>query len=338
MYEQWQQLLYKVIIGIIRILRTDFESNENQLEIELVIYFYELVKLNIKHLAEEDSTNIATKLVGIIVKLYDWSEKCWKDGKAKECQKNLVHSLSYELVITFVSVLKFDFCTDHWTTFEPLWKKCLLDWNKSSYMVVSEFLKHNNEPRAFPYTKILAKMVLNSWTNSKLYSDLSDCVQNINSVNLFLKNEILDAIIDLAYSYDSALIANGDLQVHEDFKRDLLPLFEIVKTLFSIDIKSLAQLKVFLGYYSNLLVKFRSAQLRDEQLWKEDIKLVIVNLNNIAESNFEFNLDDETFEIVSKLVDIIKRNLSLKDKVNFEYLFDQVQRCIKNSKQELMQE
>jgi len=45
LYEQWQQLLYKLIIGIIRILRSDFESNENQLEIELVIYFYELVKV-----------------------------------------------------------------------------------------------------------------------------------------------------------------------------------------------------------------------------------------------------------------------------------------------------
>jgi hypothetical protein len=45
LYEQWQQLLYKLIIGIIRILRCDFESNENQLEIDLVIYFYELVKV-----------------------------------------------------------------------------------------------------------------------------------------------------------------------------------------------------------------------------------------------------------------------------------------------------
>ena len=45
LYEQWQQLLYKLIIGIIRILRGDFESNENQLEIDLVIYFYELVKV-----------------------------------------------------------------------------------------------------------------------------------------------------------------------------------------------------------------------------------------------------------------------------------------------------
>ena len=44
-YDKWQQLLYKVIIGIIRILRTDFESNENKLEIDLVIYFYELVKV-----------------------------------------------------------------------------------------------------------------------------------------------------------------------------------------------------------------------------------------------------------------------------------------------------
>jgi hypothetical protein len=46
LYGQWQQLLYKLIIGIIRILRNDLESNENQLEIELVIYFYELVKVD----------------------------------------------------------------------------------------------------------------------------------------------------------------------------------------------------------------------------------------------------------------------------------------------------
>ena len=47
-YDKWQQLLYKVIIGIIRILRADFESSENKLEIDLVIYFYELVKVRPK--------------------------------------------------------------------------------------------------------------------------------------------------------------------------------------------------------------------------------------------------------------------------------------------------
>jgi hypothetical protein len=39
---EWKELLYKIVISIIKILRCDFESN-NSIDIELVIYFYELL-------------------------------------------------------------------------------------------------------------------------------------------------------------------------------------------------------------------------------------------------------------------------------------------------------
>jgi hypothetical protein len=39
---EWKELLYRIVISIIKILRCDFESN-NVIEIELVIYFYELL-------------------------------------------------------------------------------------------------------------------------------------------------------------------------------------------------------------------------------------------------------------------------------------------------------
>lgn len=42
---KWRQCLYKIVIAIVRILRFDFENQENVVEIELVIYFYELLKV-----------------------------------------------------------------------------------------------------------------------------------------------------------------------------------------------------------------------------------------------------------------------------------------------------
>lgn len=42
---KWKQLLYRIVISIVRILRGDFENPQNQVDIELVIYFYELLKV-----------------------------------------------------------------------------------------------------------------------------------------------------------------------------------------------------------------------------------------------------------------------------------------------------
>ena len=60
-------------------------------------------KLNIKHLGQEDSTNIACKLVSIIVKLYEWSEKMFHESRVSETQSNRVQTLSFELIETFIS-------------------------------------------------------------------------------------------------------------------------------------------------------------------------------------------------------------------------------------------
>lgn len=42
---KWRQLLYKIVISIVKILRTDFEDENHVVDIELVIYFYELLKV-----------------------------------------------------------------------------------------------------------------------------------------------------------------------------------------------------------------------------------------------------------------------------------------------------
>lgn len=41
----WRQLLYKIVVSVVKILRTDFEDEHNEVDIELVIYFYELLKV-----------------------------------------------------------------------------------------------------------------------------------------------------------------------------------------------------------------------------------------------------------------------------------------------------
>lgn len=40
---QWQESLYKIVISIVKILRMEFENNTTFVEIDLVIYFYELL-------------------------------------------------------------------------------------------------------------------------------------------------------------------------------------------------------------------------------------------------------------------------------------------------------
>lgn len=42
---KWANCLYRIVISIVRILRVDFENQDNPVEVELVIYFYELLKV-----------------------------------------------------------------------------------------------------------------------------------------------------------------------------------------------------------------------------------------------------------------------------------------------------
>jgi hypothetical protein len=42
------QLLYQIVIAIVRVLRQEFEDYDNTVDIELVIYFYEIIKVNFK--------------------------------------------------------------------------------------------------------------------------------------------------------------------------------------------------------------------------------------------------------------------------------------------------
>jgi hypothetical protein len=42
----WQESLYKIVISIVKILRLEFENNTNSVEIDLVIYFYELLMVD----------------------------------------------------------------------------------------------------------------------------------------------------------------------------------------------------------------------------------------------------------------------------------------------------
>lgn len=41
--QKWQQCLYKIVIAIVRILRLEFDNAQNNVEIEFIIYFYELL-------------------------------------------------------------------------------------------------------------------------------------------------------------------------------------------------------------------------------------------------------------------------------------------------------
>ena len=77
---------------------------------------------------------------------------------------------------------------------------------------------------------------------------------------MFLKNEILDAIIDLGVVYDKIILA--DEAIYEDFKKDLQPLFQIINSLFKIDyITNPVRLNIYLRYYTrptiNMIGKFR---------------------------------------------------------------------------------
>jgi hypothetical protein len=39
----------------------------------------------------------------MIVKLYDWSERMWRERKVKETQKLSAQELSFELIIAFIT-------------------------------------------------------------------------------------------------------------------------------------------------------------------------------------------------------------------------------------------
>ena len=51
---EWKELLYKIVISIIKILRCDFESNSS-IDIELVIYFYELLIVSFVNLKSKNN-------------------------------------------------------------------------------------------------------------------------------------------------------------------------------------------------------------------------------------------------------------------------------------------
>lgn len=81
----------------------------------------------------------------------------------------------------------------------------------------------------------------------------------MKSIHLFLKNEILDAIIDLAVVYDKIILSN--MLLYQDFEKDLKPTFQIINTLFKIDyIINPIRLNIYIRYYTRLFV-FKSALL-----------------------------------------------------------------------------
>ena len=41
--EKWKKCLYSIIVAIVRVQRLDFENPDNRVDVELVIYFYELL-------------------------------------------------------------------------------------------------------------------------------------------------------------------------------------------------------------------------------------------------------------------------------------------------------
>ena len=43
----------------------------------------------------------------------------------------------------------------------------------------------------------------------------------------------------------------------------------------------------------------------EETLWKDDIEMIAINLNNMAEHRFDFEIDYETFECALKLTKYI---------------------------------
>lgn len=139
------QLLYHIVISIVRVLRAEFENHDESIEIELVIYFYEIIKQNLDNLTEDDAYDLAKKLMDILTKIEDWSER-YQTGFTPH-QLAYLNDLSFELVIKFIHsnkhfivftwpqahltvylVLRQDFCIIHWQIFKKKWTKSILNW------------------------------------------------------------------------------------------------------------------------------------------------------------------------------------------------------------------
>ena len=94
------QLLYRIIIEIVRVLRFEFELYEEMADIELVIYFYEIIHNNLENLTKEDAQDLALKLMDIIIKIDDWRSR--NEAKFKSNRIAELDDLSFEIVIKFI--------------------------------------------------------------------------------------------------------------------------------------------------------------------------------------------------------------------------------------------
>ena len=127
----WQESLYKIVISIVRILRIEFEANNQHVEIDLVIYFYELLLVNIDNLAQEDSVNIAHKLMPVLIKINNWrAVKLEEEVDLFTVeQSNFLHHMSFRLVDKFMEILGVRFISEeHLKEFTPDWIAAIKDW------------------------------------------------------------------------------------------------------------------------------------------------------------------------------------------------------------------
>jgi hypothetical protein len=127
---KWRRSTYKIVISIVRILRIEFEAVNNVIDIELVIYFYELLQVkyfdtlcffflhsfikfwnylfiflqnNIDNLTYSDAVNIADKLMIIVVKINEWSVNQEGEIIFTKSQLSRLKLLTFELSIKFIS-------------------------------------------------------------------------------------------------------------------------------------------------------------------------------------------------------------------------------------------
>ncbi|CAF0878633.1 unnamed protein product [Brachionus calyciflorus] len=299
---KWRQLLYKIVISIVKILRGDFEDENHVVDIELVIYFYELLKANLESLTYEDSLSIAQKLMDIIVKISDWSRRSKKHFHNHQFYH--LKSLSFELTIKFITILKHDFCKTHWLTFQDLWIKSIYDWDMLSFKAISAFCHSNIDIEYFSYKKILAKGINDAWnlnSNQKCKcKKLKD-----KDPKEFMNSEIINSIVDLTLAYDSAICS--DKNYLNDFLEEIMPLLSIYLNLFkAIDTKK--RLIMFNIFYTKLF-KVTSTALKNFSLWKNHFFNVVYILNKMCENGFEFEYDDEvyqtTLENIKSLVSLV---------------------------------
>jgi hypothetical protein len=313
----WQESLYRIVINIVKTLRLEFERNNRSVEIDLVIYFYELLLANIDNLTSEDAINIATKLMPVIIKINAWRHE--EMGKKFTVERGqCLYKLSFKLSDKFMLILGEKFVEIEWVNFEKIWINGIKDWYPMSYKLISTYCANNKEPGRFGLVKKLANIILDSWDEnriSKVYS-ICDCDcsnQKKKKYNTFLSEESMNAMLDLVNFYDHMI--QLDEKYFKCFMLDIMPLLEIIRNLFNI-IKSQAKLIMFFEFYQKLF-QMQHPSLKAASLWKNHFISLMLRLERICESSDEIEVDEQVSMSILNCLNSVSKYFDRNYLVNY---------------------